>query len=52
VDRAFVEATLRLLADADLRERLGRAARARVLAQYSWRAQVGKMEQVYEELGA
>jgi glycosyltransferase involved in cell wall biosynthesis len=51
VDRAFVDATLRLLADADLRERLGRAARARVLAQYSWRAQVGKMEQVYEELG-
>ncbi len=51
VDQAFVEATLRLLADADLRERLGRAARQKVLAQYSWRAQVGKMEQVYEELG-
>jgi glycosyltransferase involved in cell wall biosynthesis len=51
VDQAFVNATLRLLADANLRERLGRAARARVLAQYSWRAQVGKMEQVYEELG-
>ena len=51
VDQAFVAATLRLLADADLRERLGRAAREKVLAQYSWRAQVGKMEQVYEELG-
>jgi glycosyltransferase involved in cell wall biosynthesis len=51
VDQAFVNATLRLLADANLRERLGRAARARVLAQYSWRAQAGKMEQVYEELG-
>jgi glycosyltransferase involved in cell wall biosynthesis len=51
VDRAFVEATLRLLADADLRERLGRAARAKVLAQYSWRAQVRRMEKVYEELG-
>ena len=42
VDQAFVEATLRLLADADLRERLGRAARAKVLAQYSWRAQVAR----------
>ncbi len=51
VDEAFVAATLRLLADADLRARLGRAAREKVLAQYSWRAQVGKMEQVYEELG-
>jgi glycosyltransferase involved in cell wall biosynthesis len=51
VDEAFVDATLRLLADAGLRERLGRAARARVLAQYSWRAQVHRMEQVYEELG-
>jgi glycosyltransferase involved in cell wall biosynthesis len=51
VDQAFADATLRLLADPGLRERLGRAARARVLAQYSWRAQVHKMEQVYEELG-
>ena len=32
-------------------QRLGRAARAKVLAQYSWQAQVRKMEQVYEELG-
>jgi glycosyltransferase involved in cell wall biosynthesis len=51
VDHAFVDATLRLLADPDLRERLGRAARAKVLAHYSWQAQVRKMEQVYEELG-
>jgi glycosyltransferase involved in cell wall biosynthesis len=51
VDQAFVDATLRLLADPDLRERLGRAARAKVLARYSWRAQARKMEQVYEELG-
>ena len=40
VDQAFVDATLRLLADADLRERLGQAARDKVLAEYSWRAQV------------
>jgi glycosyltransferase involved in cell wall biosynthesis len=51
VDEAFVEATLRLLADVDLRERLGRAARAQVLKRYSWQAQVHKMEQVYRELG-
>ena len=41
----------KMLADPDLRERLGRAARAKVLARYSWQAQVRKMEQVYEELG-
>ena len=52
VDQAFVDATLRLLSDADLRERLGRAARAKALSQYSWRAQVRKMERIYEELGA
>jgi glycosyltransferase involved in cell wall biosynthesis len=51
VDGAFVEATLRLLADEGLRQRLGTAARARVLAQYSWRAQVNKMERIYRELG-
>jgi glycosyltransferase involved in cell wall biosynthesis len=52
VDQSFVEATVRLLGDAALRERLGRAARARVLAEYSWRAQVARMEQVYEELSS
>ncbi len=52
VDEAFVAATLRLLADPDLGQRLGHAARAKVLEQYSWRAQVTKMEQVYEEMGA
>jgi glycosyltransferase involved in cell wall biosynthesis len=50
VDEAFVDATLRLLADAGLRERLGRAARAKVLSQYSWQAQVRGMEGVYQEL--
>jgi glycosyltransferase involved in cell wall biosynthesis len=51
VDQAFIDATLRLLGDAGLRERLGRNARAKVMARYSWRAQVRKMKQVYEELG-
>jgi glycosyltransferase involved in cell wall biosynthesis len=51
VDHGFVDATLRLLADPGLRERLGRAARDKVLAEYSWQAQVRKMEQVYEDLG-
>jgi glycosyltransferase involved in cell wall biosynthesis len=51
IDQLFVEATLRLLDDVNLREQLSRAARAKVLTEYSWRAQVRKMEQVYEELG-
>jgi glycosyltransferase involved in cell wall biosynthesis len=50
VDQAFVDATLRLLADGELRERLGKAARAKVLSQYSWQAQVQKMEEVYNSL--
>jgi glycosyltransferase involved in cell wall biosynthesis len=51
VDEAFVEATLRLLSDGALRERLGEAARAKVQARYSWQAQVQKMDQVYVEMG-
>ena len=51
VDQSFIDATLRLLADPALREQLGRAARERVAAEYSWQAQIRKMEQVYEELG-
>ena len=50
VDQAFVDATLRLLEDASLRQRLGHAARAKVLAEYSWQAQVLKMERLYESL--
>ena len=52
VDQAFVEATLRLLGDAGLRDRIGEAARRKILDRYSWRAQVRKMETVYEELAA
>lgn len=50
VDQAFVDATLRLLADGELRQQMGDAARARVLAKYSWQAQVRKMEEIYQEL--
>jgi glycosyltransferase involved in cell wall biosynthesis len=52
VDEVFVERTLRLLDDAGLREALRTAARERVLALYSWHAQVSKMRQVHEELCA
>ncbi len=52
VDQAFIDATLRLLDDPALGERLGHAARARVLAEYSWRSQVSKMERIYAELAA
>jgi glycosyltransferase involved in cell wall biosynthesis len=52
VDEAFIHATLRLLGDGGLRERLGLAARAKVLDRYSWRAQIRKMEMVHEELCA
>jgi glycosyltransferase involved in cell wall biosynthesis len=51
VDDAFIAATLRLLANPQLGERLGRAARDKVLAEYSWQAQIQKMEELYEELG-
>jgi glycosyltransferase involved in cell wall biosynthesis len=50
VDQAFVDATLRLLDDAKLRDRLGKAARAKVLSQYSWQAQVQQMEEVHNAL--
>jgi polysaccharide biosynthesis protein PslH len=51
VDDRFIQETLRLLSDAELRQRLGQAARAKVQARYSWQAQVHQMEQVYAEMG-
>jgi glycosyltransferase involved in cell wall biosynthesis len=51
VDQAFIDAALRLLDDPTLGERLGQAARGRVLAEYSWRSQVSKMERIHAELG-
>jgi glycosyltransferase involved in cell wall biosynthesis len=50
VDQDFIDATLRLLDDPALGNRLGRAARSRVLAEYSWRSQVSKMERIYAKL--
>ncbi len=50
VDQAFVDATLRLLGDAELGQRIGAAARAKVLAEYSWEAQARKMEEVHQGL--
>jgi glycosyltransferase involved in cell wall biosynthesis len=44
---AFAEATLRLLADPALGERLGRAGRALVVEQYDWRAIVPRLEAAY-----
>ena len=49
-DQAFVDATLRLLDDPALGERLGRAARSRALAEYSRRPQVPKMDRLYTDL--
>jgi glycosyltransferase involved in cell wall biosynthesis len=45
---AFAAATLRLIADPALGERLGRAGRAHVVANYDWRAIVPRLEAAYE----
>jgi glycosyltransferase involved in cell wall biosynthesis len=44
---AFADATLRLLADPALGERLGRAGRALVVEKYDWRAIVPRLEAAY-----
>jgi len=44
---AFAQAVLRLLNDQDLRERLGRAARAFVETRYSWEQIAPRLETVY-----
>jgi polysaccharide biosynthesis protein PslH len=44
----FAEATLRLLADPALRQRLGEAGRAFAAAGYDWRMIVPRLEAVYE----
>jgi len=44
----FAAATLALLADADRRERLGRAARRFAASRYDWSAIIPRLERVFE----
>lgn len=44
---AFADATLRLIGDPALGERLGRAGRALVVAKYDWRAIVPRVEEAF-----
>jgi glycosyltransferase involved in cell wall biosynthesis len=46
---AFAQAVLRLLADADLRARLGADGRRYVEAHHDWRGVAEKLEGIYEE---
>jgi glycosyltransferase involved in cell wall biosynthesis len=48
--RALARAILRLLNDADLRERMGRRARLRILRQFSWENSARQMVEVYREI--
>jgi len=48
-EEAFAEALAKLVADAELRVRFGRAARERVLARYSMESMVDRYIQVYGE---
>jgi glycosyltransferase involved in cell wall biosynthesis len=43
---------VRLLGDADLRERLGAAARERARARYDWEAVTRRLVGLYEQVGA
>ncbi len=47
---ALAEAVLSLLADPARRRAMGEASRALMVAEYSWEAQVAKLEAVYEEV--
>jgi glycosyltransferase involved in cell wall biosynthesis len=50
VDDEFVDALLRLMDDRSWGERLGWAAREKVLARYSWEREVAKYDAIYQEL--
>lgn len=52
VDDEFIQLVLRLMGDEGWRERLGRRARERLLARYSWEKEVSRFEEVYHELDA
>lgn len=49
---ALADALLRLLADADLRRRLGQAGRARVLRRYAWDDVADALRDAYVDAGA
>jgi glycosyltransferase involved in cell wall biosynthesis len=48
----FAAQVLRALADKELADRLGRAARSLAEERYSWRAAVGEMEEFYGEIAS
>jgi sugar transferase (PEP-CTERM/EpsH1 system associated) len=47
--QAFAQAAISLLADAPLRERLARAARARIEEDFTWERHARRLEEVYEK---
>ena len=47
---SFANAVVRLADDAALRQRLGRSARARVVAHYSWAAHCAQVEGVLRQV--
>lgn len=46
----FAEAVVRLLRDPTLRDELGRRARARILARYSWERGAERVEEIWEQV--
>jgi len=50
VDEEFIQLLLGLVKDEALRERLGRRAREKLLARYSWEREVRRFEEVYQGL--
>ena len=50
-EAGFAAAMLRLAADKELRERLGRAARAKVVAEYTWDDRVQRLLEIYRSVG-
>jgi glycosyltransferase involved in cell wall biosynthesis len=50
VGEEFVQLVLRLMRDGGWRGELGRGARRKVLARYSWEHEVAKFERIYQDL--
>ena len=49
--QAFAQATIRVLTDAELRQRLGAAARRRAEERYDWRFAAETLDRIYETAG-